>query len=61
VRHGGAWWRGSGAAAAQPRRARAARCRVTVEGGGVGATWKLWLTGGPGRDGGPGHQWLGEM
>jgi hypothetical protein len=30
-----------------------------VEGGGVGATRMAWLTGGPGRDGGPGHQRLG--
>jgi hypothetical protein len=39
-----------GAAAARPRRARAARCRATVEDDGDGATW---LTGGLGRDGGP--------
>jgi hypothetical protein len=51
--------RGIGAAAAQPWRARAVRCRAIVESGGVGATRSTWLTGGPGRDGGPGHQRLG--
>jgi hypothetical protein len=31
----------------------AARCRATVEDGGVGATRSTWRTGGPGRDEGP--------
>jgi hypothetical protein len=31
----------------------AARCRATVEDGGVGATRSTWLTGGPKCDGGP--------
>jgi hypothetical protein len=35
--HGAAQRGGVGAAAARPRRARAARCRATVESGGVGA------------------------
>jgi hypothetical protein len=40
------------AAAAQPRRARAVHCRVTVEGGGVGDRW-AWMRRGSDR------QWLG--
>jgi hypothetical protein len=39
-----------GAAAAQPRRARVARCRAIVEDGGVGATRSTRLTVGPGHD-----------
>jgi hypothetical protein len=39
--------------AASVRRVRVVRCRTTVESGRVGATRSTWLTGGPGRDGGP--------
>jgi hypothetical protein len=53
VRHGAPRRCFINAAAAQPRRARATRCPATVENGGVGATWSTWLTGVPGRDGGP--------
>jgi hypothetical protein len=48
-----------GIGAARPWGARAVRCRAIVESGGVGATRSTWLTSGPGRDGGPGHQRLG--
>jgi hypothetical protein len=63
ARHGAARWCVVGTAAARTRRARAARCRMTVEDGGVGATRSTWLTGGPGCDGGPvvsGWVWRGE-
>jgi hypothetical protein len=53
ARRGAARWRVVGATAARPRRARATRCRTTVEDGGVGGTRSTWLTGGPGCNGGP--------
>jgi hypothetical protein len=53
AQRGAAWWHGVGAVVTRPRRAQAARCRTTVESGGVGATRSTWLTGGPGRDGDP--------
>jgi hypothetical protein len=49
-------WRGveqcGGMSSARQRPSRGARCRVTVENGGVGVMQSTWLTGGPGRDGG---------
>jgi hypothetical protein len=47
------------------RRGAVRQCVIgaTMEDGGVGATRSTWLTGGPGRDGGPvvsGWVWRGE-
>jgi hypothetical protein len=55
ARRGAVRWRGVSVAAAQPRRAQAARCHATMESGEVGATQTAWLTGGPRRDGGAGR------
>jgi hypothetical protein len=59
VRHGAVWRSGVGLVAAQPRRARAARCRVIVEGGGVGATRDGVANRWAGMPRGPGRQRLG--
>jgi hypothetical protein len=56
---GAARWRGVGAAAARPLRARAARCRAIVENGGVGATRVNVADRWAGTLRGPGRQRLG--
>jgi hypothetical protein len=53
VREGALAWRGIGAVAARPWCAQAARCRATVESGGVGVTRVDVVNRWPGRDGGP--------
>jgi hypothetical protein len=59
VWHGAVRQRGVGAAAAQPWRARVARCRATVENGGVGATRVNVADRWAGTLRGPDHQRLG--
>jgi hypothetical protein len=61
VREGALARRGIGAAAAQPRRARAARCRAIVESGGVGATRVDVADRWAGARRGPGRQCLGAV
>jgi hypothetical protein len=59
VWRGAARWRGVGSAAARPRRAWPARCRMIVEGGGVGATRDGVANRWAGTPQGPSRQRLG--